>query len=58
MVFPERRLGYNTDCGTDMFYSVTEECEGWMNPADGDHSNEDYGKNALTIRAVPSEELL
>lgn len=38
--------------------SVTEECEGWADPADGDPSNEDYGKNALTMRAVPSVELL
>lgn len=47
-----------TGCGTDMFYSVTEECEGWTDPADGDPSNEDYGKNALTMRALPSVELL
>lgn len=58
MVFFEGRLGYNTDCGKDTFYSVTEECDGWMDPADGDHSNEDYRKNALAMRAVPSEELL
>lgn len=36
---------YNTDCGTDKSYSVTEECEGWMDSTDGNHSNENYGEN-------------